>query len=267
MDLSNVIKTSRLDDFKKQRTGSRFSRRDFIGISATGIMGAVTFDALGNEPESNLLFMPDFIPATSDNTEDLNLLGPYGKWASENMKKGLPTHSFRRKEWKNIEKWRKAAKKIVLETIASPDLGKMTEVKVNRQYIFDELQIEEITWQLPYGMPTEAFVLKPANAKAPLPGILAFHHHGADKYSGTRKILITNDLPHPHNVESQKQYYDGYAWANELAKRGYVVMVHDAYPFGSRRLLFKEVPELLRGELTDDKPEELENIIKYNRWA
>ena len=59
-------------------------------------------------------------------------------------------------------------------------------------------------------------------------------------------------------IAHQEQYYEGNAWANEIAKRGYVVMVSDAFPFESRRVLLADVPEHLRNGLTDlnhDKPE------------
>lgn len=246
---------------------SNYSRRDFLGISTAGVLGMVAESALGNNIPVDKSVFPDYQAMKKASNENVNLIGAYGQWASEKMRDSLPAYSFRRKEWNNIEAWRIAAKNKVLESIASPDLGEIPEVKVNKQYIYDGLQVEEITWQLPYGMPTEAIVLKPANSKGRLPGILAFHHHGADKYFGKRKIVRTNNLPHPHTVDSKRQYYDGIAWANEIAKRGYVVLVHDAFPFESRRVLLKEVPEFLRGDLTDNESEKLDNVNKYNRWA
>ena len=44
-----------------------------------------------------------------------------------------------------------------------------------RTYAYDGLQVEELAWQLPYGPPTEAILLKPLGAKGPLPGVLALH--------------------------------------------------------------------------------------------
>jgi len=70
------------------------------------------------------------------------------------MENKLPAFSFRKKEWKDIESWRKIAKKQVWEKIAIPDVGGVPDVKINKQYAYDELLIEEISWQLPYGRPT-----------------------------------------------------------------------------------------------------------------
>ncbi|HQS52981.1 MAG TPA: hypothetical protein PLN99_13905, partial [Daejeonella sp.] len=140
-------------------------------------------------------------------------------------------------------------------------------VTVKKQYEYDGLHIEELSWQLPYGRPTEAILLKPANAKGALPGILAFHDHGANKYFGTRKITRTSEKQHPDIVEHQKKYYSGMAWANEIAKRGYVVLVADAFPFASRRVMMQDIPANMREGLSDKDPENSENIKAYNNWA
>jgi dienelactone hydrolase len=143
----------------------------------------------------------------------------------------------------------------------------MPEVKVNKKYNYDGLQIEELSWQLPYGRPTEAILLKPQNATGPLPAILALHDHGGNKYFGTRKITRTADKMHPMMEAHQKHYYENFAWANEIAKRGYVVLVPDAFPFASRRVMLQDVPQSMRQGLTDQDPENSANIEKYNEWA
>jgi dienelactone hydrolase len=127
--------------------------------------------------------------------------------------------------------------------------------------------VEELSWQLPYGRPTEAIFLKPENAHGPLPGVLAFHDHGGNKYFGKRKITKTADGQHPMMISHQEDYYEGLAWANEVAKRGYAVLVPDAFPFASRRVMLQEVPRHLRQGLNDDDPENPENIKAYNKWA
>ena len=65
----------------------------------------------------------------------------------------------------------------------------------------------------------------------------------------------------------QQDYYSGFAWANELAKKGYVVLVSDAFHFASRRVMMQDVPVHLRKGLTDNDPENPANIKAYNDWA
>ena len=199
--------------------------------------------------------------------ENLSIIGQYGPWAASLNEGKLPSFSFRRDEWPELEAWKKAAKKRLTERLAIPDIGGMPEVKINKQYVYDGLHIEELTWQLPYGRPTEAILLKPEKATGKLPGILAFHDHAANKYFGTRKITRTSDEQHPMMQAHRERYYENSAWANEIAKRGYVVLVSDAFPFASRRVMMQDIPEHLRNGLTDLNPEESENIKAYNQWG
>jgi dienelactone hydrolase len=199
--------------------------------------------------------------------ENLSVIGQYGKWAASLTENKLPSLSFRREEWPDLNKWQKAAETRLKERLAIPEMPPAPEVTVNKQYTFDGLHIEELTWKLPYGRPTDAILLKPANATEPLPGILAFHDHGGNKYFGTRKITRTGDVQHTLMKEHQKSYYSGRAWANEIARRGYVVLVSDAFSFASRRVFMQDLPENLRNGLNDENPEDPKNINAYNNWA
>jgi dienelactone hydrolase len=96
---------------------------------------------------------------------------------------------------------------------------------------------------------------------------MAFHDHGGNKYFGTRKITKTSDNQHPLMASHQEHYYERKAWANEIARRGYVVLVADAFPFASRRVMMQDIPVSQRQGLNDNNPEDPENIEAYNRWA
>lgn len=250
-------------------------RREFLkfaGLTGLGMAGGLKNLATASDPHTNPTSM---LPHTDMNPdlkkildeENVSLIGTYGKWAASLNGNRLPSFSFRRKEWSELDNWKKAASQRLTERLAIPDTGEMPEVKVKRQYSYDGLHVEELTWQLPYGNPTDALLLKPLNAKGRLPGILAFHDHGGLKYFGTRKITRTADDQHPLMKAHQKEDYEGLAWANEIARRGYVVLVSDAFPFASRRVMLQDVPEHLRQGLSDQDPENSENIQAYNAWA
>jgi dienelactone hydrolase len=246
-------------------------RRDFIKLSGLAAMGLAspgfTSDFDPGKPDHISYSAKMSNKMTQKQNSAPNIIGPYGEWAAGLTEKDLPSLSYRRKEFPDIEQWRRKAKSRLAERLAIPDSGKMPEVTLVRQYTFDGLHIEELKWQLPYGRPTDAILLKPENAKGKLPAILGFHDHGGNKYFGTRKITKTSENQHPLMVEHQKNYYEGRAWANEIAKRGYVVLVPDAFPFASRRVMLQDVPEHLRGKLTDENPEDPKNIAAYNTWA
>ena len=134
----------------------------------------------------------------------------------------------------------------ITELLGKPSIPDHGDVRVVRTHTFDGLHIEELAWRLPYGPETQAVFLKPAaqpkDHGRPLPAVLALHDHGGIKYFGKRKIVRTVDRLHPFIRDHQQSYYGGVGWANELAKRGYAVLVHDVFPFGSRRVLAADVP-------------------------
>ncbi|MEP7257590.1 MAG: hypothetical protein ABI687_04365 [Flavitalea sp.] len=247
-------------------------RRDFLkltGLTGLGIAsgGMLTGFGAGIINQSTNKHMSTSNADKNIDEQDLSIIGLYGPWAAQLRAKQLPSFSFRNKKFTNVQAWQKLARKRFAERLASPDIGGIPEVTVDKQYEYDGLHIEELSWQLPYGRRTKAILLKPINAKGPLPGILAFHDHGGNKYLGTRKITRTSDDIPPYLQYHFEHYYEKRAWANEAAKRGYVVLVADAFTFGSRRVLIEDVPERLRNGLNDNDPENPDNINAYNKWA
>ncbi|MDF9797576.1 dienelactone hydrolase [Catalinimonas alkaloidigena] len=252
------------------------NRRRFLRISGlAGLAGGTLLNSFASPPGKQdmsssipININPEHSSKQSKAEEgDVSLIGLYGPWAASLQQNNLPAFSFRRKEWSELKTWHKSAKARFTERLAMPDLGGLPEVKVSKTYSYDGLQIEELSWQLPYGRPTEAILLKPQDAKGPLPAILALHDHGGNKYFGKRKITRTSDQQHPLMEDHQQHYYENLAWANEIAKRGYVVLVPDAFPFASRRVMMQDVPEHLRKGLDDTTPEKPDHIEAYNRWA
>jgi dienelactone hydrolase len=147
------------------------------------------------------------------------------------------------------------------------NLGARPVVTQTGRTTYDGLDIEFLTWQLAMGPKTEAVFLKPAGARGPLPAILALHDHGGNKFLGWRKIVRTDSKPWPVQQSHQAEYYGGVGWANEIAKRGYAVLVHDTFPFASRRVMVKDVPEQIKRGGVDPAPDDLAGIKKYNQFA
>jgi dienelactone hydrolase len=198
----------------------------------------------------------------------VNQVGSYGPWLADKVLGDGPARlSFRTGKWKNVNQWREAARKRVLECMAPVDLGGVPAVTVTNRTQYDGLDIEFLTWQLPGGPKTEAVLLKPSGATGRLPGILALHDHGGNKFMGWRKIVRTDADPWPIQLKHQATYYGGVAWANEIAKRGYVVLVHDTFPFASRRVLVSEVPPRIQAGGVDPSTPDEESIAKYNAFA
>jgi dienelactone hydrolase len=130
------------------------------------------------------------------------------------------------------------------------------EPRVERRWEADGLAGEEVSWWVGYGPRTHAYVLRPAEVKEPLPGLLALHDHSGFKYYGKEKIAdgpegALSDVANLRRIE-----YEGRAYANELAREGFVVVAHDTFLWGSRRFEFETMPEVIRNQAA--------NIIKSN---
>ena len=241
-------------------------RRTFLklaGMAGLNVAGAKLFGKAVSHPD--IFFKAsNGLPAQE---AGISIIGSYGPWAAGLLDKELPLYSFRRDSWKKLEKWKKAARERYLDRLSMPYFGETPRVSIIRQYNYDGLHVEEISWTLPNGGSSEAVLLKPASASGRLPGVLAFHDHAGNKYFGTAKIVRTSDNEHPMMIEHKKNLYEGKSWANDLAKRGYVVLASDAFPFASRRVMLKDIPERQRQGLTDPEPDDQEGIENYNRWA
>jgi dienelactone hydrolase len=245
-------------------------RRDFLKFAGfTGVafaQGGMLPSTVFGRGSSVDPKTPPPIPDQED-AAGLNMIGAYGAWANSLRGDKLPAFSFRQPNYTNVDKWRKAARQRLTDRLAIPAIGVSPKVTVNKQFTYDGLHIEQITWQLPYGPPTEAILLKPANATGKLPAVLGLHDHGGNKYFGCHKITKISDNQHPLMKVHQEHYYTGTAWANELARKGYVVLVSDAFAFGSRKVLPEDVPMKLSNGLKNPADTDHEGIAAYNTWA
>lgn len=102
---------------------------------------------------------------------------------------------------------------------------------------------EEVSWEVGYGPRTHAYLLRPTDASAPLPGIIALHDHGGFKYYGKEKIADGPADPAPVLSDYREIYYGSRAYANALAEAGFVVLVHDTFLWGSRRFDLEDMPQ------------------------
>lgn len=242
------------------------SRREFVKKTAMVCSGFPFLTRMTFEPVKtmNLTDLKN-IPKSSNGS----MIGEYGKWAAD-LAPEPPKLSFRNSKWRTVADWKPKAVEKTLELLAPPKIGEV-KVTVQRKYVYDGLDVEEISWQLPYGAPTKAIVLKPAGETKKLPAVLGLHDHGGVKFFGWEKICCVSDSTRSMLKEHQLQYYEGQAWANEIAKKGYVVMVHDVFAFASRRVRLENVDGILWGHCSrenwEDKAPSDENIRDYNAWA
>ena len=116
-------------------------------------------------------------------------------------------------------------------------------VRTDHRWSADGVDGEALSWSVGFGPRTEAYVLKPAGARGPLPGIVALHDHGHFKFFGKDKIADGPDGADPRLAGFRDIYYGGRAFANQLAREGFLVLVHDVFQWGSRRFPLEVMPE------------------------
>ncbi|MER6001455.1 dienelactone hydrolase family protein [Nonomuraea angiospora] len=109
------------------------------------------------------------------------------------------------------------------------------DVRVERSWTDGDLAGEELSWSVGFGPRTHAYLLRPRDAAGPLPGVVALHCHGGMKWVGKEKIADGPSGPSPEVRRVRELLYGGRAYANELAGRGFVVLVPDVLTWGSRR--------------------------------
>jgi dienelactone hydrolase len=128
----------------------------------------------------------------------------------------------------------------------------------------DGLTGEAISWSVGYGPRTQAWLLRPERTDEPLPGVLALHGHDGFKFFGKEKIA-DEEQPPPEAVERiRAELYEGAAFANELARQGFAVLVHDVFLWGSRRFPFETMPRSIHQQVEDWEYGRKKNAVSTN---
>jgi dienelactone hydrolase len=142
------------------------------------------------------------------------------------------------------------------------------EVQIDACWEKDGLVGEEISWSVGYGPRTRAWFFRPAGVREPLPGVLALHDHGGFKYYGKEKIAEGPGAPSKILQDWFDSAYGGRAWVNALARRGYAVLVHDTFLWGSRKFPVEAMEQALNAEsFTTKETGSREEIRHYNTLA
>ncbi|PYI67952.1 acetylesterase [Arthrobacter livingstonensis] len=131
---------------------------------------------------------------------------------------------------------------------------------VDWEETYDGVTTSQLSWQLGFGPATRAWLVKPAGATAPLPGVLALHCHAGNKYTGASRLIDfppgrgepgteqagrgpgANESRAPESGPSRYSLYGGRALATELARDGFAVLAHDTFAWGSRRFNLDHPP-------------------------
>jgi dienelactone hydrolase len=137
-------------------------------------------------------------------------------------------------------------------------------------FVQESLTIATSPWTR---VPLELLIpARPRGGRWPAPGIVGLHCHGGLFRWGREKLVAPADpaTDHPALVRYRQELYGGQAFGNELARRGYVVAVIDAFYFGERRLLYPhgqwpEPFQAAEAALEPDSEEWLELLMQAHK--
>lgn len=159
-----------------------------------------------------------------------NLFGTV-EWVA---RQNAPSLSFLDPRWRSLEAWKRAARAELRRALAFdpnplPVRGERVGMDQRDGFTVETLRIHASP---AYAIP--ARLLVPSRRSGRLPAVVALHSHGGEYQWGSRKLVSAPDDP-PALVQYRERLY-GRPYAEELARRGFVVIAVDAFYFGERRL-------------------------------
>ncbi len=218
-------------------------RREFLeslGVAALGGLlldraNAVVHGAAQSSPPSG---PPADLPRDLLGAEQANLgtLYPEVFKLAERNRYAL---SFLEDDYRDVDEWKRQARAKVFETLLyRPEPVDPAPQLIDRADLGDHVR-EKITFRTTADFRVPAYVLIPKGLKKPAPAIVDLHSHGGMFLFGKEKI-IDFGTNHPAMTTYHQRNYDNRPTATALVRRGYVVIVIDAFMFGERRVLLDE---------------------------
>ncbi|MDZ7690758.1 MAG: alpha/beta hydrolase family protein [Balneolaceae bacterium] len=187
-------------------------------------------------------------------------LKEYGAKNSNNL-------SYLSGQWDDPQDWRTKARSTMEELLAyDPEMAPLNTriLETNHR---DGYTQHLIRYNLNAYHQTEAYLLIPDDLENPAPAVIALHDHGGFYYYGKEKHNRIDDQPKILEDYIQN-LYDGRSYADELAKRGYVVLSPDAFYFGSQRINPDDItPEHTEEYFRRAKKGLIEKIRAFNELA
>src|SRR6185437_607913 len=105
-------------------------RRDFIKLTGAAGLGIATniFNGFAapkdHQPKTKFMNTANNRP----DEKDVSIIGLYGSWAASLIESKLPSLSFRKNEFDNIDTWRSKARQRVVDRLRMTDIGGMPKV-------------------------------------------------------------------------------------------------------------------------------------------
>ncbi len=169
--------------------------------------------------------------------------------------------SYLFRDWPELEQWRIRGRAKMQELLAFEPESTPLQTEILQQTEEETYTKYLIRYSLTPHRKTEAFLLIPRGLTQPAPAIIALHDHGGFYYFGKEKITATEDKP---GILQQfiNRSYGGRTYADELARRGFVVLCPDNFYFGSQRIDVDQIPEHFTDQYPDLQSQDQNEYIR-----
>ncbi len=164
-----------------------------------------------------------------------------------------------------VEEWRKRGRAELTKALSYFPKPVPLDIKVHSVLKRDGYEVRIISFAGSAHYRVPAFLLVPTSGRSPYPAVVALHDHGGWFVHGKEK-LVRMENESVALAGFRQQYYGGRAWADELARRGFVVIVPDAFYWGERRLQYDHPPEAFQTRLAGLKPDAEDYIRAMNAF-
>jgi dienelactone hydrolase len=168
--------------------------------------------------------------------------------------------SFLSHSWADVEQWRIQGRAKLHELLAYQPEAASLEPEILTTLSEKGFTRYLVRYSVAPQRKTEAYLLVPTQGSGKFPAVVALHCHSGYYFSGKEKISDSGSKAEPLQALVTSTY-EGRYYADELARRGYVVLVPDCFYFGSQRL----DPKLTAADFTREFGELVEGTADYIR--
>jgi dienelactone hydrolase len=167
---------------------------------------------------------------------DLPNFQPMMEWLA---REHAPRLSFLDPRWTDLEGWKATARPLLRERLSYNHKPLPLAADLVRREEREGFTVEVIRIHATPAYHIPARVLIPKNARGKRPAVLALHCHSGRYTWGHEKVLSSPG--EPADLTEFRTSRDGRPWTETLVRRGYVVIVIDAFYFGERRLRVEDL--------------------------
>jgi cephalosporin-C deacetylase-like acetyl esterase len=178
--------------------------------------------------------------------------------------RGFPM-AFANRGTLSVEAWRARGRAEVASALAYAPKPVPLDLRVHAVAKRDGYELRTVSFAGSAHYRVPAYLLVPTTGRGPYPAVVALHDHGGWFVHGKEK-LVRMEGEHQALQPYREQLYGGRAWAEDLARRGFVVIVTDAFYWGERRLQYEHPPDALQQRLAGLAPESGDYVRAMNAF-